>query len=154
MAEILASVDDVNANLPSEDFDGSGAVVAATQENTALLQLSVARAVRGYLGGVITQEVMMAWTSPDLTPDYIREAAAKLIASQLFMQRVARTVALIDARHFAQVLYDQAIDILQRIVDGLTIIEDTPVIPVDALTMLDFFPVDDTDRAFSMSLEL
>lgn len=153
MAEILASVDDVNASLPSEDFDGSGAVVTATAENTALLQLSVARVVRGFLGGVIAQEVTLSWTEPDLTPDSIREAAAKMIAAQLFMQRVARTTALIDLRHYSQILYDQAMAILQGIKDGLILVEDVEVI-TDAMTILDFHPIDDTDRAFGMSMEL
>ena len=153
MAEILASVSDINASLPSEDFDGSGAVVTATAENTALLQISVARVVRGFLSGVIAQEVTLAWTEPDLTPDSIREAAAKMIAAQLFMQRVTRTTALIDARHYAQILYDQAMAILQGIKDGLIAVEDVEVV-TDAMTILDFHPVDDTDRAFGMSMEL
>jgi hypothetical protein len=153
MAEILATVDDINASLPSEDFDGSGAVVTATLDNTALLQISVARVVRGFLGGVIAQEVTQGWTEPDLTPDSIREAAAKMIAAQLFMQRVTRTTALIDARHYAQILYDQAMAILQGIKDGLILVEDTEVV-TDAMTMFDFHPVDDTDRAFGMGMQL
>jgi hypothetical protein len=153
MAEILATVDDINASLPSEDFDGSGAVVTATDENTALLQISVARVVRGFLSGVVPQEVTMAWIEPDLTPEPVREAAAKMIAAQLFMQRVTRTTALIDERHYAQVLYDQAMAILNGIKDGTILLEEVVVVG-DSMSLFDFHPVDDTDRAFSMGMEL
>jgi hypothetical protein len=153
MAEILATVSDINASLPSEDFDGSGAVVTATDENTALLQISVARVVRGFLSGVVPQEVTMAWVEPDLTPEPVREAAAKMIAAQLFMQRVTRTTALIDERHYAQVLYDQAMAILNGIKDGTILLEEVVVVG-DSMSLFDFHPVDDTDRAFSMGMEL
>jgi hypothetical protein len=153
MAEILATVSDINASLPSEDFDGSGAVVTATDENTALLQISVARVVRGFLSGVVDQETLMAWIEPDLTPEPVREAAAKMIAAQLFMQRVTRTTALIDERHYAQVLYDQAMAILNGIKDGTILLEEVVVVG-DSMSLFDFHPVDDTDRAFSMGMEL
>lgn len=153
MAEILATVSDINASLPSEDFDGSGAVVTATDENTALLQISVARVVRGFLSGAVPQEVTMAWIEPDLTPEPVREAAAKMIAAQLFMQRVTRTTALIDERHYAQVLYDQAMAILNGIKDGTILLEEVVVVG-DSMSLFDFHPVDDTDRAFSMGMEL
>ena len=153
MAEILATVDDINASLPSEDFDGSGAVVTATDENTALLQVSVARVVRGFLSGVVDQETLMGWSEPDLTPEPVREAAAKMIAAQFFMQRVTRTTALIDDRHYSQILYDQAMAILNGIKDGEILLEDI-VIVGDSMSMFDFHPVDDTDRAFEMGMEL
>ena len=154
MAEILATVDDINASLPSEDFDGSGAVVVATDDNTALLQVSVARVVRGYLSGVVPQETLMGWSEPDLTPPIVTEAAAKMIAAQLFMQRVTRTTALIDDRQYAQILYDQAMAILNGIKDGLISIGDEVVVVGDSLSLLDFHPIDDTDRAFGMGMEL
>ena len=154
MAEILATVDDINASLPSEDFDGSGAVVVATGENTALLQISVARVVRGFLSGVVPQETLMSWSEPDLTPPIVTEAAAKMIAAQLFMQRVTRTTALIDDRHYAQILYDQAMAILTGIKDGLISIGDEVVVVGDSLGLFDFHPIDDTDRAFGMGMEL
>jgi hypothetical protein len=154
MAEILATVDDINANLPSEDFDGSGVVVMATEDNTTLLQLSVARVVRGYLSGVIDNATLVGWVDPDSTPEIVTEAAAKMIAAQLYMQRVTRTTALIDARHYAQVLYDQAMAILNGIKDGSIIIGEEVVVVGDSLAITDFHPIDDTDRAFGMGLEL
>ena len=154
MADILASVEDINANLPSEDFDGSGAVVQASAENTALLQISVARVIRGYLSGAIDSPTLMGWSDPDLTPDPVREAAAKMIAAQLFFNRVARTTATIEARHRAQILYDEAMAILNGILEGTIVIVDVPGIVTDSMSLLDFHPVDDTDRAFSMGMEL
>lgn len=153
MAEILATTEDVNANLPSEDREGSGAVVVATDDNTALLQISVARVVRGYLSAVIPVANLGAWVDPDTTPEIVREAAAMLIAAQLYVNRVTRTVATFEERHYAQVLYDRAMAILNGIVDGSIIVIDIPVETI-GMSLLDGFPIDDTDRAFSMGMEL
>jgi hypothetical protein len=157
MAEILANVDDINANLPSEAPGGSsasGAVVVADDSNTALLQISVARVVRAYLSGVVSSLTLNSWVNPDVTPDPVREAAAKLIASQLYFNKIARSSATIDERHFSQKRYDEAMAILDKIVDGTIVLEDVPVEVVGELSILDGFPIDDTDRAFTVGMEL
>jgi hypothetical protein len=154
MAEILATTDDINANLPSEDREGSGAVVIATDDNTALLQVSVARVIRGYLSSIADSATLMSWDSPEDTPDIVREAAALMIAADHYFNRTARTTANVEARHYAQILYDRAMEILNKIVDGsIIIISEVPVETI-GLSILDFHPVDDTDRAFSMGMEL
>ena len=126
-------------------------------DNTALLQVSAARVIRGYLSAVITSEILMGWDEPDETPDIIREAAAKMIAANLYFNHSSRTSLTIDDRNFAQLRYDQCMMILDKIVAGEIVVTtpgETPVLPPDAMSPEDHFPIDDTDRAFSMSMEL
>jgi len=150
--EIMATLDDVNAHLDGE-------VIEATADNTDLIQVSVARIIRGYLSSVVDQTTLMAWQTPDTTPDIIREIASMLIAAYLYFQLSARTSLTIDDTNFAQRLYDQAIALLDKIVAGDIVIDTggtgpAPPDPVSALTGDDYFPVDATDRAFTVGMEL
>ena len=150
--EILASIDDINAELPSQD---DSPVIEATEENSNLIQVSVARIVRGYLSPVVDGATLMSWDEPIATPDIVREAAAKLIAAQLYFTYAARTSLTIDVRNFAQLLYDQAMAILNGIIAGTILLGPTvPPAAMAAIELEDGFPVDDTDRAFTMSMEL
>jgi hypothetical protein len=149
MAEILASLDDINANLPSEE----NVVIEATTGNSDLIQVSVARVVRGYLSSTLTPEILMSWASPETTPQIIREVAAKLIAAQLFFNETAKSSLDIDPNSFAQKLYNEAIALLTGMTSGVIQIDDPTggLIPMPELGLseLDFFPVDATDQAFS-----
>jgi hypothetical protein len=148
MSEILASVEDVNAYLDE-------AVVKADDTNTELLQISVARIVRGYLAGVVDNLTLASWSTPEDTPDIIRECASMLIASQLFFDKTILSTVEVDQRHYAQLLYDRAMAILQGLVDGTIVLEGGGAVePVGAMSSLDFFPIDDTDRAFTMGMQL
>ena len=148
MAEILASLDDINANLPSEE----NVVVKATTANSDLIQVSVSRVVRGYLSSTLTSDILMSWNEPDETPDIIREIAAKLIAAQLFFSEVAKSSLDIDPNGFAQKLYNEAMALLNGITSGAIQIEDPDggliIIPT-GLSDLDFWPTDNSDMAFS-----
>jgi len=154
--EIMASLDDVNAHL-------DGQVIEATPDNTDLVQVSVARIIRGYLGRVLDTVTLVSWTSPDVTPEIIREVASMLIAAQVYFNESARTSLIIEDQNFAQRLYDQAMALLQLILDGQIAVippdgvpptNGTGVVPPDILTTEDFFPVDDTDRAFTLGMQL
>jgi len=151
--EIMATLDDVNAHLDGE-------VIEATADNTDLIQVSVARIIRGYLSRTVDQTTLMSWQTPDTTPDTIREVASMLIAAQLYFAQSARTSLLIDDTNFAQRLYDQAMALLNGIIAGdIAIVggpgNGTPVAdPVLGLTDLDYNPVDDTDRAFTLGMQL
>lgn len=156
--EILATVEDINAELPSRETGGTTSgypvVVEATAENTAMLQLSVARVVRAYLSTVVDATTLMSWDEPANTPQTIQVIAAKLVAAQLYFNSASRTNITIDERNFAQIRYDEAMAMLQGIIDGTIILAETPATATAAMDALDFHPVDDTDRAFAMSLNL
>jgi hypothetical protein len=146
--EIFATIDDVNGNL-------DGQVISADSNNSSLVQIGVARIIRAYLGKLVG-DGMNAWVSPDTTPATIRQIAGMLIAAQVYFNSAAPTSLLIDDVNYHQRLYDRAMAMLQGIIDGTIDIGlgDVVVAPVDELSELDFFPTDDTDRAFTLSMEL
>jgi len=150
--EIMATIDDINANL-------DGVVISADSNNSSLVQIGVARVIRAYLGKLVDTTT---WTTPDTTPDTIREIAGMLIASQVYFNAAATTSLIIDDTNFGQRLYDRAMAMLQGIAAGTISIDGGTgggegggtVSPPDELSDLDFFPVDATDRAFTLSMEL
>lgn len=146
--EIMATLDDVNGNL-------DGTVIEATADNSNLVQISVARVIRGYLSPLYDSATLMGWATPEDTPETIREIAAKLIAAQVYFHLAARQSFDINDDNYAQRLYDEAMKMLQGIIDGTIIVGEEGEVPVGpGLSEGDYFPVDDTDRAFSMSMEL
>lgn len=147
MTEILASLDDINGNLDGEQW-------VADDDNTALLQISVARIIRGYLSRVIDNGILLGWNAPETTPELIREAAGKIIAAQLYFNFTAKTSSEITENSFAQKRYDEGMAILTSISEGTTIIPDLVLVNIESMSTLDFFPVDDTDRAFRLGMEL
>lgn len=151
MPEILASLDDINANLPSDD---GSPVTIADDENSSLLQISVARVIRGYLTRVIDNGTLQGWATPDATPDTVREIAAKLIAAQLYFNQTAKTTPLINKDSFAQKLYDEAIAMLQQIIMGDIILEGVVTNATEGLSDLDYWPNTPTDRSFTKGMTL
>lgn len=145
--QILASLDDINANLDNN-------VVEADGDNTDLIQISVARVVRGYLSRVLTNTVLTSWDSPENTPAIVREIAGMLIAAQHYFNVISAQSAVLPDDHFAQKLYDRAMALLNSIISGEITIEDVPVSDTSSMNELDFWPVDDTDRAFTLGMEL
>ena len=147
--EILASLDDVNGNLDGE-------VIEATADNSNLVQISVARVVRGYLAALVDAPTLMSWNTPETTPDIIREIAAKLIASQVYFNLASRQSIAWTTDNFAQHLYDEAMKLLQGIIDGEIPIGLPGEVPPSSPNMsdADYFPIDDTDRAFTVGMIL
>lgn len=149
----LCSIDDINSYLPAGS-NQTGIVVEANDVNADAIQISVLRVIRGYLSRILTVATMASWIDPEDTPDIIREVAAMLVASQLFINQTSGSTVDLDLRNYGQVLYDRAVMVLQEIVNGTIIIPDIIVDTPEGLEGLDFFPVDDTDRAFTMGMRL
>lgn len=149
MPELLASLEDINANLPS---DANVPVVVATEDNTGLIQISIARVIRGYLSRVMDNNILLAWVNPVTTPDIIREVAAKLIASQLFFNRNAEQSLDIDEKSFAQIKYDEAMAILNNIIAGTVVVPNVLTTATEGMSLLDGWPIDSTDRSFTKGM--
>jgi hypothetical protein len=147
--EILCTLDDINAHL-------DGDVLEADANNTQLVQISVNRVVKGYLARIVDPVVMASWASPDTTPDIIREIASMLCASQVYINYAARTSLILENNNFAQRLYDEAMAMLNGIIDGTIPIVGIPPTTesISEMDTNDFFPVDDTNRAFTMGMQL
>ncbi len=144
--ELMASIDDINANL-------DGSVIRATPSNTALVQIDVARVVRAYLSSVISLVTLESWSTPAATPDIIRTIAGKFIAAQLWANLASRSVTGVDNR--AQTLYNEAMTLLNMIINGQIVIDDVTLVEDEgSITGFDFFPTDATDRAFTMGMQL
>lgn len=151
MAEILASLDDINSNLDQN-------VVEVDDDNTGLIQISVSRVVRGFLNGAIDNVTLQTWRSPETTPEIIREAAGKLIAAQHYYNEISKTESIIEPDSYAQKLYDRGMELLNGVLTGQYVIldPDTDVVigTQDGLSILDSHPSDATDRAFTMGMIL
>lgn len=149
MAEILASLDDINAKLPSQE---GYEVVVADDENTNLLQISAARIVRGYFSRVIDNGTLVNWATPESTPELIREIAGTLIASALYYNQRAKSTANLPDNDYAQKLYNDAIAMMQLIITGDMLLPGVTFIGTGDMTLDDGFPIDSTDRAFTRSM--
>lgn len=143
---MYASLDDINANL-------DGQTVLADDDNTEYIHISVERIIRGYLSRIVDNVTLFSWETPGGTPEIIREIAGKLIASRLYIDKMSGQTFTIEDNHYAQKLYDEAMSLLNQIVSGVITIPSVVETP-EGLTTLDFFPVDDTDKAFTSGMEL
>jgi hypothetical protein len=146
--EVLATLDDVNAHLDGE-------VIEATADNSNLVQISVARIVRGYLAAIVDTPTLMSWDTPEHTPDIVREIASMLIAAQVYFSLAARQSISSADDTFAQRLYDRAMLMLQGIIDGtIPLAGGGEVVTGPGMSDSDYFPIDATDRAFTMGMVL
>ncbi len=146
-SEILASVDDINANL-------DGVVASANLNNTAALQISVARIIRANLAQAIGTDIIFGWVDPTTTPEIIREIAAKMIAGMHYMEEVSRSGQIIPVDHYGAIVYQQGMDLMKQIINGEILITGIVSTSNDSYTEEDFFPIDATDRAFTRAMEL
>jgi hypothetical protein len=118
---ILASVDDINTFLPTDKLDASsdGAEAAIN-----LLEIEVARLIKGCLSGVFAPTVLASWVDPTSTPDYIRSIAGRLIAAMWYAQRYSEDLE--TPSNFAQNLYNIAMEMIgyvrigEVVIPGLT----------------------------------
>lgn len=146
-SEIMASLADINANLDGE-------IIQATPDNSAIVQISVARIIRGYLSRVFSNAILLSWNKPTNTPEIVREIAGKLIASQVYFNKAATQSLEVTDDNFAQRKYNEAMTLLRQILSGEIVIPDETYDLESGLSNLDFFPVDDTDRSFTKGLQL
>lgn len=146
MAEILASLDDINLHLPEDK-----AVMESGQDDP--YQVSVTRIVRGALSGVYTPVTLNSWDSPGDTPGYVREIAGRLIAAIWYAKLYSEDI--VDLSEYAQFKYNEAMAMLERVRLGEVVLidEDDPASPQGSLTSDDFWPNDSTTPGpvFTMS---
>lgn len=145
MALALASADDIQVHLPADKL-------IVSDDDAASLQKDVLRIIRGYLAGVFEPTVLASWVSPATTPELIRSIAGRLIASFYYARRYSEDDT--DVPEYAQSKYNEAIAMLTRIAAGTLVLLDaagtTTLDTTTNLSTLDFYPRDDTNRAFSM----
>lgn len=116
MAEVLASLSDINAHLPSN--------VQIDNSVDDSLQVDALRLIRGQLVTIFTPAVLVSWDKPDDTPELIRSIAGRLIASKYYARLVSGETG--DAEPpYSISLYQQAVGILADIRAGIQIVVDS-----------------------------
>lgn len=80
------------------------------------IEEGVQRVIRGYLAGSVDSAVLATWISPTTTPDMVREIAGRLIAAQVYRLRFGQQS--FDDPEYAQVLYNEAMAMLNDIISG------------------------------------
>lgn len=108
MAEILASLDDINTHLPEDKLQ-------ADDEVTDKLQIDAARFVRAMLAGFVPTVTLATWVEPADTPEYVRGIAGRIIAAKYYMIRYAEDS---DISEYATGLYNEAVQMLNDVRDG------------------------------------
>ena len=129
----LASLDDVNMHLPTDKLE-------IEQPELDLFGLDAERIVRGYLAGVIPATTLALWASPDDTPELIRAIAGRLIAAFYYRERYSEDS--LEDPIYAQTKYNEAMALLQGIIDGSITLVDLPdpILTTDRFTADNFYP--------------
>ena len=136
-----AGVSDVNVHLP----DDKAQILDGEMPN---LLLDAERTINSRLASTFEATDFASWTEPAETPEIIRAIAGKLVAAKFYANLVAEDQA--DGSVFAQNLYNEAIQELNDIRDGiLTVIgvDGNPLIN-DSLTETSFLPNNSTQDPF------
>lgn len=113
----LASLDEINVHLPDDKIE-------VDSDQYVPLQLDAERIVRGYLAGVFAPATLAGWDTPDHTPGLIRAIAGRLVAAFYYRLRYSED-SLTDPQ-YAQIMYNQAMDLLNRIISGEIVLEEVP----------------------------
>lgn len=150
MSEILASLSDINAHLPSN--------VQISNDVDDSLQVDALRLVRGQLVSLFSSTVLNSWDVPANTPELIRSIAGRLIASKYYANQVSGNVPD-EMAAFAISLYNEAIALLIDIKSGAILLVDVDGNPLPQESTigsdinLDMSPISG-EPVFSMSRAL
>lgn len=148
MAEILATLDDVNAHLPSD-------IIQLTNAEDDGIQLDTERIIKGFLAGTFSPLTLAGWSDPATTPMMIRAIAGRFIAAFYYKLRFSASSGRIP--QYAQDKYNEAWSMLRDVKTG-TIELDEVTEDVDFgghISDDDFFPNDSASPpVFTMDMKL
>ena len=132
---------DVQIHLPVDKLK-----VEEIPDDLSNAKLDAERIIRGYLAGVIDSATLATWTTPALTPEIIRAVGGRLTAALIYRTRYSESS--LDDPEYAQNKYNEAMAMLQNIIDGSLIIPGVDTTEVDNTY---FWPNDTTsDPVFAM----
>lgn len=80
------------------------------------------RIIRGYLAGVFAPATLAAWIDPASTPAVIRAIAGRFCAALIY--RVRYSEDSLDDPQYAQMKYNEAMDMLNKVISGVIILEE------------------------------
>ena len=143
----LADISDVLTYLPTDRIPTNSSDITG-------YQLSTERIIKGYLVGIFTASTMAAWTTPDTTPQIIREVAARMIAGYRYRDRTSEeTPGAIEELSYGQRLYNEAMAMLNDIRSGQLDVIDvngSTVIDTSGTSEIAGFPDNTTAPTFTM----
>lgn len=105
----LCSLEDINVHLPQDKL-------VADSANTSKEQLDAQRIIFSKLSNTYTPALLATWATPATTPETIRAIGGRLVAALVYSRAFAAEVDGIP--EYAQNLYDEALMMLQQIVNG------------------------------------
>jgi hypothetical protein len=114
----MAIVDeaDIQVQLPIDKLD-----LDSIPDDVAKVKEDVERIIRGYLAAVFTPATLASWTTPAATPGQIRAIAGRLGAALIY--RVRYSEDDLDDPGFAQVKYNEAMQMLRDVISGKIILD-------------------------------
>lgn len=136
----MALIDDpdIQVHLPVDKLK-----LEAIPDDVAEVKEYAERIIRGYLAGQIPALTLADWVDPDNTPATIRLIAGMFAAAKIY--RVRYSEDSLDDPEFAQVTYDQAMSMLQGVINGTIVIEGVPTSGAGQFDNTYFYPNDTAD---------
>jgi|SRR5580765_204590 len=119
--------------------------------NSQKPNIEARRIIVGRLAGFFSQIVITSWADPETTPELIRGIAGRLAAAFLYQSFYSEEAD--DVLEYAQWLYNNAILMLDQIVEGvLTVVEVDESGPID-VTGAELVGFLTTEPIFTMTQE-
>jgi hypothetical protein len=133
---MLAKLEDIQKFLPDHKIEVNTA-------NTAQWQIEATRIIKAKLAGTFTAVTLHGWVDPDSTPPIIRSIAGELVAAYFYRALYSEDETLVPI--YAQTLYNEAIQMLNDIRDGVLQVLDEDDNPIEDVTTTnmgtgDFYP--------------
>lgn len=114
----MAFVDDtdIQTHLPADKLN-----LDNVPDDVEAVIVDVDRIIRGNLAGVFEPATIAAWVDPATTPGQVRAVGGRLGAALIYRVRFSEDDT--SDPEFAQNLYNQAMDMLQKIMQGKIILD-------------------------------
>jgi hypothetical protein len=146
----FATLDDVNMHLPTDKLE-------MKQPTLDLVGVDAERIIRGYLANVYSPATLAGWSDPSVTnpvspgyvPRLIKSIAGRFIAAFWYRNRLSEDS--LDDPQYAQVKYNEAIALIDQIIEGDITLDDVIEVPntTEGYSAEDFYPNSaDVDPSF------
>lgn len=136
------------SNADIQNFLGDDKI-SVGDVNAAKPNIEAERLIKGQLSGIFTALTLSSWNSPENTPEQVRGIAGRLAAAFLYRGMYSEEQEAVP--EYAQLLYNEAIMLLQDIKTGNLSVLDEDNVPIDSSgSILGFWPNNSTVPVFSM----
>ena len=134
---MLITPDDVNVHLPTDKLSVNEADITAPA-------LDAERLIKGYLSNVYEAATLASWDEPADTPETIRAIAGRLTAAFVYARALSEDDT--DVNEYAKSKYDEAMNMLMQVVNGVITLPEVDPIDVSGsrLTSAMYAPNEDS----------